>query len=175
MILSHTQSFPLAPMSRIIGILTITLLAIPIALILAPLRYPRALPIAPVGLCIAVLYAVIWFLMRPSAFVVRPEGVEIVWPLRRRLILKENILEAEVVHPEDLRHEFGLLLRFGAGGLWGGFGLALSTKGEHLGLLVSRHRDGFVLLRCKNVRSILLTPTLPSDFVAAVRALSSTR
>jgi hypothetical protein len=175
MILLGTQSFALAPMSRMIRILTIILLGIPIVLILAPLRDPRAFPIVFVGICVALLYGVIWFLMRPSAFVIRPEGVEIVWPLRRRVIPKGNIVGVELVSPEDLRHEFGLLLRFGAGGLWGGFGLALSTQGKHLGLLVSRHRDGFVLLRCEGIRSILLTPSRPSDFVATVRGLSGTR
>jgi hypothetical protein len=162
-------------MSGMIRKLTIVLLAVPTVLLLVPLRYPQASPVAFVAIFVALLYAVIWLLMRPSAFVVRPQGVEIVWPLRRRLIPEQDIVGAEEISPEGLRREFGLLLRFGAGGLWGGFGLALSTKGEHLGLLVSRHRDGFVLLRCENIRSILLTPERPSDFVAAVRARSGAR
>jgi hypothetical protein len=129
-------SFRLAPMSWLIKVLTLFLFTIPVVLLLAPLRDPRALPVAFVGVVVVVIYAWIWFVMRPSAFVVREDGVEIVWSLRRRRIPKANIVSAEEVGPDDLRREFGVLLRFGAGGLWGGFGLALSTKGRHLGLLV---------------------------------------
>jgi hypothetical protein len=56
------------------------------------------------------------------------------------------------------------------GGLWGGFGLAWSSRGKHLALYVSRHADGFVLVRCERARSLLITPERPAEFVAAVAA-----
>src|SRR5262245_41722872 len=164
----HAARFKLAPMSGLLRWMTIVLLAIPIGFLAVPLVDRRAGPIALVGLFVALLYAGIWLLMRPSEFVVR-DGLMIVWPLRQRWISRDEIVGAEEVDLEQLRREFGVLLRFGAGGLWGGFGLALSTKGKHLGLLVSRHRDGFVLLRCRNTRSILMTPERPNEFVECFR------
>ncbi len=91
-----------------------------------------------------------------------------VWPLRRRHIPKVNLAGASEVGREDLRKEFGVLLRVGAGGLWGGFGLACSSRGEHLSLYVSRHADGFVLVRARGKRSLLITPERPAAFVAAL-------
>lgn len=165
-------SFRLAPMSGLIRALTLILCLLPIAMLLQSVFDPRAAPLTAAGVLLLLIYAVIWSSMRPRAFVVREDGLEIVWPLRRKWIPRADITGAEEIGPRDLRREFGLLLRLGAGGLWGGFGLALSTRGRHLGLLVSRHRDGFVLLRCERSRSILMTPERPADFVAAIRSLA---
>jgi hypothetical protein len=160
--------FCLAPMSGLIRGITYVLMLVPIGFLAAPLLDPRLLPLGLVGGAIALTYASIWLYMRPSAFVVTPEGLDILWPLRRRRIPRANLLEASEVGRENLRREFGLLLRVGAGGLWGGFGLAWSSRGEHLALYVSRHADGFVLVRCRGTRSLLITPENPAAFVAAL-------
>jgi hypothetical protein len=162
--------FRLAPMSGLIRGMTYVLMLVPIGFLTAPILDWRFLPLAPLGAIIAVSYAFIWLFMRPSAFVVTPEGLEILWPLRRRRIPRANLVGASEVGRADLRREFGLLLRVGAGGLWGGFGLAWSSRGEHLGLYVSRHADGFVLVRGRGVRSLLITPERPAAFVAALSA-----
>jgi hypothetical protein len=160
--------FRLAPMSGLIRGMTGALLLVPIGFLAAALLDPRLFPLAPVGGAIALSYIFIWLYMRPSAFVVATEGLDIVWPLRRRRIPWANLVGASEVARQDLRREFGLLLRVGAGGLWGGFGLAWSSRGEHLGLYVSRHADGFVLVRCRGTRSLLITPERPAAFAAAL-------
>jgi len=160
--------FRLAPMSGLILGMTWALFLIPIGFLAAPLLDPRLLPLALTGGAFALLYAFIWLYMRPSAFVVGPEGLDIRWPLRRRHIPRADVVGASEVGREALRREFGLLLRVGAGGLWGGFGLAWSSRGEHLGLYVSRHADGLVLVRCRGTRSLLITPERPAAFTAAL-------
>jgi hypothetical protein len=160
--------FPLAPMSGLILGMTCVLFLVPIGFLAAPLFDSGLSPQALVGGVIALSYAFIWLYMRPSAFVVGPEGLDIVWPLRRRRIPRAKLVGASEIGREALRQEFGLLLRVGAGGLWGGFGLAWSRRGQHLGLYVSRHADGFVLVRCRGTRSLLITPERPDAFVAAL-------
>jgi hypothetical protein len=164
------MAFRLAPMSGLILGLTCALFLVPIAFVAAPLLDPRSTPaaLAGGGAVVALVFAFIWLYMRPSAFVVSPEGLDIVWPLRRRRIPRAALVGASEVSREDIRGEFGLLLRVGAGGPWGGFGLAWSSRGQHLGLYVSRHADGFVLVRCRATRSLLITPERPADFVAAL-------
>jgi hypothetical protein len=160
--------FRLATMSGLIFGMTCALLLVPIGFLAAPLLDPRLFPLAPIGGAVALGYAFIWLCMRPSAFVVTPEGLDVVWPLQRRHIPGTDILGATEVRSPDLRAEFGTLLRVGVGGLWGGFGLAWSSRGKHLGLYVSRHADGFVLVRCRGTRSLLVTPERPAAFVAAL-------
>ena len=164
-----TTEFRLAPMSAPIAVLTWALLLLPVGLGVAGLRGPGGSPLALVGLVIAIGYAFTWLYMRPRAFVVGDDGLDVVWPLRRRHIPREDVAGASEVRPADLRGEFGVLLRVGVGGLWGGFGLAWSSRGKHLALYVSRHADGFVLVRCGRSRSLLITPERPAAFVAALR------
>lgn len=162
--------FRLAPMSGLILGMTCALFLVPIGFLTAPLLDPRLSPLAPVGGAVALGYAFTWLYMRPTAFEVTREGLDIVWPLRRRHIPRADILGAAEVLPCDLRAEFGTLLRVGVGGLWGGFGLAWSSRGKHLGLYVSRHADGFVLVGCGRSRSLLVTPERPHAFVAELRS-----
>ena len=161
-------AFRLAPMSGLILGMTCALFLVPIGFLAAPLRDPRLTPLALVGGAVALGYAFTWLYMRPTAFEVGPDGLDIVWPLRRRHVPRADILGAAEIRPAGLRAEFGTLLRVGVGGLWGGFGLAWSSRGRHLGLYVSRHADGFVLVRCRRSRSLLITPERPDAFVAAL-------
>jgi hypothetical protein len=162
--------FRLAPMSTPMAVMTWALLLPPVGLVVAGLSGPGGSPLALVGLVVALGYAFTWLYMRPRAFVVGDDGLDVVWPLRRRHIPREDVTGASAVRPADLRAEFGTLLRVGVGGLWGGFGLAWSSQGKHLSLYVSRHADGFVLVRCRRSRSLLITPERPAAFVAALRS-----
>jgi hypothetical protein len=147
----------------------VTALVLPIPLVfVAAARASGLASLDTLALAVASLYAAIWLWLRPSAFVVTPDALELRWPLRRRRIPRSDIERVHEVGAGALREEFGLLLRVGAGGLWGAFGLAWSSRGRHLGLWVSRHADGFVLVRCRTGRSQLLTPERPAEFVAAL-------
>jgi hypothetical protein len=163
-----TDTFRLAPMSGMIRVMTIGLFGIPVLFWGMALTEPNRVLLGWVGTAAVLLYAFIWFWLRPTAFVVSDAGLEIVWPARRRTIAVSNLVGAETVSREKLREEYGFMMRVGAGGLWGGFGLAWSSTGNHLGLYVSRHADGFVLVRCKGTRSLLITPEEPERFVAAL-------
>lgn len=156
-------------MSRLILGLTMALIVLPPAAFFAAARQvPDARPILVLGGLVTLLYVWTWLYARPSAFVITQEGLEIIWPLRRRMIRKSDIISAATIDRAVLRQEFGRLLRVGSGGLFGAFGLAWSSKGKHLGLYVSRHRDGFVVVRCRKTRSLLITPERPDAFLRAL-------
>jgi hypothetical protein len=161
--------FRLAPMSGLIAVLTAVFLATPLVMAAAVLLgAPAAL--AFVAAAIALTDVATYLAMRPLGFVLEADALEIVWPVRRRRIPWSDVTGASLIAPEELRAEFGVLLRVGVGGLWGAFGLAWSSRGRHLGLYVSRHGDGFVLVRCGRARSLLVTPERPAEFAAAVSA-----
>jgi len=165
-------------MSPLLLWITLLLLAVPIAFLYAAINAPQ-----PIGASSAVIlfflvsiYASVWSIGRPAAFLVSSQGLEIIWPLRRRFISREHLSGAETIDLAALKQEFGIILRVGAGGLWGGFGLAWSSKGKHLSLYVSRHKDGFVLVRAGGgVRPLLLTPARPREFAAAAADLWANR
>jgi hypothetical protein len=158
----------LAPMSGFLAVLTAIVLLLPVGIVAVGAATPGA-PLAwAIAALLAATYAFTWFCMRPSRFVVDAEGLEVVWPLRRRFIPWSDVAGAATMRADELSAEFGLLLRVGVGGLWGGFGLAWSSRGKHLGLYVSRHADGFVLVRCGRTRSLLITPERPEEFTALV-------
>ena len=162
--------YRLAPMSGLILGMTCVLLILPVFFVAGAVLHPRVTPLVLVAGAMVLGYAFTWLYMRPTAFEVTPAGLDVAWPLRRRHIPRADILGASEVRPADLRAEFGTLLRVGVGGLWGGFGLAWSSRGTHLGLYISRHADGFVLVRCARSRSLLITPERPGAFVAALAA-----
>lgn len=167
-----TMTFRLAPMSGLIAALTAVVLLVPVFVAVTALRAPGATPGLLVVAVLAATYVFTWLYMRPRAFVIAEDGLDVIWPLRRRHHPWADVAGASVVRPADLRAEFGVLLRVGVGGLWGGFGLAWSSRGKHLGLYVSRHADGLVLVRCRQGRSLLITPEQPETFVATVAARS---
>ena len=163
------MEFRLAPMSGLMTALTAALLFLPLGIATVGGRSPAAPWLFGAAGSMAAAYAFTWLVMRPTKFVVG-DALEVVWPVRRRRIAWDDVLGASETPADALPAEFGTLLRVGVGGLWGGFGLAWSTRGKHLGLYVSRHADGFVLVRCARARSLLITPERPADFVAAVSA-----
>lgn len=162
--------FRLARMSRLVAALTAALLSVPAGIAAVGARTGGASLGFLVAGALVASYAFTWLYMRPTAFVVGEEGLDVAWPARRRRIAWDDVLGASETRPADLASEFGTLLRVGVGGLWGGFGLAWSSRGRHLALYVSRHADGLVLVRCRRARSLLITPERPAEFAAAVTA-----
>jgi hypothetical protein len=160
------RSFPLAPMSTPIRVLTWVMLALPVALVAAG-RGWGALNAA--ALLVVAIYVWIWLRFRPTSFVVRPDALEVIWPLKRRRMPRAEIAGVRILEGPDLRPELGWCLRVGAGGLWGGFGWLWTGRRGIVQLYVSR-TDSFVWIERRGSRPWLITPEDPEGFV---RALSS--
>jgi hypothetical protein len=157
----------LAPMSPSILVLTVVLLALPLALLgLAALLTPLLLGPA---VFILAIYAWIWLRYRPTAFVVHPRALEVTWPLRRREIPRDDISAVRVIDRQTLRREAGWGVRVGAGGLFGVFGYLWTTHRGLVRMYVSR-TDRFVWIERKSDRPWLITPDQPDAFVRAMAA-----
>ncbi len=162
-------------MDTLLRVMTWICYAIPLIMLASALAtpYPIRALLLGVAALIVVMYAAVWFLMRPRAFVITPDALEIEWPLRRRSISRSTIVSARILTKDQLREELGRIMRIGAGGLWGGFGLATTAKGMHE-LWVSRV-DQMVVIGCEGRRSLLVTPEDAERFIAELHSGSSTR
>jgi hypothetical protein len=152
-------------MCRLIRILTLGLLALPLVF-LATAVFGRWLSVAP-GLMVAAIYVWVWLRFRPSRFVVRPDVVEVVWPLKRREIPRDEISEVRLIDRRELRGEVGWCMRVGAGGLWGGFGWLWTQRRGIVQMYISR-TDRFVWIERVSGRPWLITPDRPEAFVRAL-------
>ena len=160
-------SFRLAPMSPMIRGLTLILLAIPLVFFAAALVGTSIL-VAPAVLVVT-MYVWVWLRFRPTMFVVRQDMLEVIWPLKRRQIERENMAGVRTIDNKELRREIGWGVRVGAGGLWSGFGWLWTQQRGIVQMYVSRTSD-FVWIEFANGRPWLITPEHPEAFV---RALSS--
>ena len=159
------SSFRLARMSPLILALTLFLLAIPVVF-LGTVAFGRSLLAVPALLVIAI-YSWIWLRFRPSAFIVRPDAIEVEWPLKRGRIPRDDIVGVRILKQGELRREIGWGARVGAGGLWGGFGWLWTSRRGIVQMYISR-TDQFVWIERKNGRPWLITPEEPEAFVRAV-------
>ena len=153
--------YRLAPMSAVIWILTVALLALPVVLAGAGLLM--------VGLVLAILYLWVWLWMRPRHFAVPDGAMVIAWPLRSRRIERTELRSARIITAKEFRRDYGFAVRIGVGGLWGGFGL-LWTRPKTFEMYVSR-TDGLVIVERDNGRPLLISPERPEEFVRAVPGL----
>src|SRR5262245_28553763 len=161
------RTFRLAPMSSSILIVTFVLLAIPAAFVILALLAWRPLSL-PAALVIAT-YAWVWLRFRPTRFVVHPDAVEVVWPLKRRRLSRAGIASVRLVERRELKNAVGWAMRVGAGGLWGGFGWLWTQHRGIVQMYISR-TDGFVWIDCAGDRPWLITPEHPEAFVQALAA-----
>jgi len=160
-------TFRLAAMDVPIRLLTLALLVLP-PLFLAIALLGNRLLLGPAALLVAI-YVWIWLWFRPTRFSVQPRVLDIVWPLRRREIPRDDITTARLLDKRQLRQEVGRAMRVGAGGLGGGFGWLWTQKRGVVRMYISR-TDGFVWIERRADRPWLITPERPEAFV---RALSS--
>lgn len=156
-------------MSALIRILTILLLALPLAFAVAVLLGNHELVIPT--LLLVVMYTWVWLRFRPSEFVVHDTSLDVIWPFKRREIRRENITNVLLIDRQALRKKIGWGIRVGAGGLWGGFGWLWTKKCGIVQMYVSR-TDRFVWIERTGNRPWLITPEQPEEFV---RALASER
>lgn len=160
------RNFRLAPMCTLIRTLTLLLLALPLALIIASL-FGATLLALPALLLIAA-YAWIWLWFRPTGFIVHPDGIQVRWPLKRREIPREGISNVRVIiDTQQLKQEIGWGLRVGAGGLWGGFGWLWTRRRGIVQMYVSR-TDGYVWIERAGERPWLITPEQPEAFARSL-------
>jgi hypothetical protein len=160
--------FALAPMNALIWVTTAIVLALPPVFAVVAVDTPppvQAILLVTAAVLVA-MYGVVYLWFRPREFVVGPDGLDLVWPMRQRRIPRSAIVGVRVVDWRELTRELGYVMRFGAGGLWGGFGLALTAKGK-LELWVSR-TDRIVWIQCEGRRSLLITPSDPERFARAL-------
>ncbi len=145
-----------------IRMITFLLLAVPPAFLVA----------AAVGLTqlylhaflVISVYAWIWLRFRPSQFVVHQGGIDVRWPVKRRVIPRKEIVSVRLMDPKQLKKEIGWGMRVGAGGLWGGFGWLLTKRRGLVQMYVSR-TDGYVWIERSGKRPWLITPEQPEAFI----------
>ncbi len=159
------DSFRLARMSPSIRAVTLFLLGLPLAFLVAS-RFGPTWLVVPALLVIA-LYAWIWLRFRPSQFIVRGDKIEVRWPLKRREIARKDISNVRVVDREQLKKEIGWGIRVGAGGLWGGFGWLWTRRRGVVQMYISR-TDGYVWIERAGNRPWLITPERPEAFARAL-------
>jgi hypothetical protein len=162
---TYVKMFRLARMSRLIMILTLGLLALPLIL-LASAVFIKGVFAAPAVFVVA-MYSWVWLRFRPRLFVVHPDVIEVVWPLRRRQIPRAEISDVRLIGAQELRHKVGWCIRVGAGGLWGGFGWLWTQRRGIVQMYISR-TDRFVWIERVHGRPWLITPEEPEAFVHAL-------
>ena len=162
------MTFRLAPMDFLMRLLTLALLALPPLFLAIALLGNRWL-LGPAAFLVA-LYVWIWLWFRPTRFVVHPRVLEIVWPVRRRTIPREDVVAVRRLDKHELRREVGWAMRGGAGGLWGGFGWLWTQKRGIVRMYISR-TDGLVWIERRDDRPWLITPERPEAFVRALELL----
>ena len=154
--------YRIAPMSTDLRVVSAFLLAIPVAMAVALVAGYHDLLI-PLLLVMAI-YAWVWLRFRPSEFVIHPDCVEIVWPLKRRRIARASMTSWRVIDTPALKREIGWGARVGAGGLWGGFGWLWTRRRGIVQMYITR-TDAYVWLERGAERPWLITPERPDDFV----------
>jgi hypothetical protein len=159
------MSFELARMCPLILRLTVVMAALPVAFLIAAALGARLLG-AP-ALILLLIYGWVWTRFRPTAFVVLPHVLEVIWPLKRRQIRREQISAVRIIDRHELRRHVGWGMRVGAGGLWGGFGWLWTSRKGIVQMYVSR-LDRFVWIERGSERPWLITPVQPEAFVSAL-------
>jgi hypothetical protein len=159
------HQFRLAPMSPVIRWLTVVMLALPAVLFVNAVLVQHRL--AGPAVLVTVIYAWIWLRYRPTQFIIHPDVLEIVWPLKRRRLARREIAAIRIMNREELRQKIGWGLRVGAGGLWGGFGWLWTRRRGIVQMYISR-MDRFVWIELQSGRPWLITPEDPELFVQAL-------
>ena len=162
------MTFRLAPMDFLMRLLTLALLALPPLFLSIAVLGNRWL-LGPAAFLVAV-YVRIWLWFRPTRFIVHPRVLEIVWPVRRRTIPREDVVAVRLLDKHELRREVGWAMRGGAGGLWGGFGWLWTQKRGIVRMYISR-TDGLVWIERRDDRPWLITPERPEAFVRALELI----
>jgi len=93
------MTFRLARMDFLMRLLTLTLLIVPPLIFVIAMLDNRLLLIPTAVLVAVYVWIPLWF--RPRCFVVGSRALEIVWPLRRRVIPREDIASVRLFDKQD--------------------------------------------------------------------------
>jgi hypothetical protein len=151
-------------MSGLIKAITVVFCAIPVAFVAGALAGASFLWIP--AMLLALTVAPVFLLARPGRFEAGPGSIDMVFPLWRRSV--SDVTSARLHDARELRATYGLLMRIGVGGLWGGFGWLWSPRGR-IEFYVSR-TDGFVWIERRSGLPLLVTPDDPAGLVATLNA-----
>jgi hypothetical protein len=168
------ESFPLAPMSRLVRGLTIGLLLVPAIIYGTALvrdlagDESTAEGLRWLAYALALADLAVWLGIRPSRFEIGDDALVIVWPVRQRRVPLAEIGAVKAFSQPAFRGEFGRVLRIGVGGLYGVFGWLHGRKHGWMDVYVSR-LDGCVVLDRPAARPLLISPVTPERFVAAMQ------
>jgi hypothetical protein len=152
-------------MCGLIRWVTLALAALPVALLIAAVVGTPLLGVP--ALLLILVFGWVWVRFRPTAFLVHPHALEILWPLKRRELRRDQITAVRLLDRQELRREVGWGMRVGAGGLWGGFGWLWTARRGIVQMYVSR-LDRFVWIERGGERPWLITPDRPEAFVRAL-------
>ena len=83
-------------MCPVIRAFTMIMLLLPLALAVGAAAGPR--PLFGPALLLLLIYGWVWTRFRPTRFVVRPDAVEVIWPLKRRELPRESNLRGCTSH-----------------------------------------------------------------------------
>lgn len=164
-----SRSFPLAPMSPFIKVLTILLWLLPLFFgLLAVVSHDWSTGI--IFLFLIAIYGAVWLWCRPSHFAVERNYLEIVFPGWQRRIPMQDISNIRIINQETFRQEFGWTIRIGVGGLWGGFGWLWTSRRGFLEFYISQV-DRFILIERLTGNNLLITPENRSQFLETINAI----
>jgi uncharacterized membrane protein YfcA len=121
------------------------------------------------ALGLLLLYAGVWLWFRPRRFRIDVHGLTLRFPLRSRVIRRDEVLGLERLDRPGAQDRLGWVIRVGVGGLFGVFGLLWSSRVGWLDCYISR-TDAFVWIDRGRRRPLLCSVSDPDRFVATWRA-----
>ncbi len=163
----EARRFLLAPKDVANTVLTVLVWCLPLGLLWA--GWKQGLESLYLVLTLLAIYATVWFYWRPGSFLVSAQGLEVIFPLRRRFTAASDITGCRLVSREEFKSHFGRAARVGAGGLWGGFGLLWTQHQGWVEFYVSRC-DDFLLIERQNQKPLLISPERPEEMLAALES-----
>lgn len=159
-------SFPLAPMDGRVRLLSVGLLALSGVLVAAGAVLDQGGQ-ALAGASLGLLCAAVWLLARPGRLSVEGTTLVLTYPLFRRRLPLQGLVDATSLSAEAFRQRFGWALRVGVGGLFGGFGWLRTSRGWVEMAIAGA--QGMVLLEWRGRTPLLVTPAAPERFLELVR------
>lgn len=154
------RPYPFKPMDPAFKRLSVLFVVCTGALVLVALFAPPAALPAGVAAATGVL---VWGWFRPSGLEAGSEGVHVLWPWRRRWILRGQIRKARLLDFSDLAP----VLRVGVGGLGGVFGWFKRSDGSWFEAYCTS-RKGLLLLELEGGTDLLLSPVDPEAVLKAL-------